>query len=263
MKTTVTDICLAMNDIAPVTGAVDWDNSGLLLGDLEAEVKKIMLALDLTPDVAQQAIEQKVNMIITHHPFYFSLPKTLAVTDTKMEFVYALIKHNIAVYAAHTTLDVAKGGVNDVLAELLGLTSVEVLPIEGKEQGLVRVGILTAPATLESFVKDVKAALGADGITYVDSGKPVYKVAVVGGSGSDFMEQACAAGADTLVTGDVKFHAGQKAQLLGLNLIDGGHQCTEWPVLTKLEQVLTAWAEDSKRKLTLVKAEEQQVLEHL
>ena len=263
MKTTVTDICLTMNDIAPVAGAEKWDNSGLLLGDLEADVKKIMLALDLTPDVAQEAIEEKVDMIITHHPLYFSLPKTLAITDTKMEFVYALIKHEIAVYAAHTTLDMAKGGVNDVLGELLALKHVEILPLDGKEEGLVRIGMLIEPTTIENFAKKVKTALGADGVIYVDGGKPVYKVAVVGGSGSDFMEQAVAAGADTLVTGDVKFHVGQKAQNLGLNLIDGGHQFTEWPVLEKLEAVLNAWAQDSKRKITIIRAKEQQVLKHI
>ena len=121
METKVSDICVFMNEFAPVAYAEKWDNPGLLLGHVEAPVHKIMVALDLMPEVAEQAIEEGVDMVVTHHPFYFSLPKTLAVTDTKMEMTYELIKHDIAVYAAHTNLDAAKGGVNDVLAADLPL----------------------------------------------------------------------------------------------------------------------------------------------
>ena len=96
-ETTVTDICLAMNEIAPVQYAESWDNPGLLLGDTQGQVKKIMIALDLMPEVAKQAIDQKVDMIITHHPYYFNLPKTLVITDIKMYFMYELIKNNVAV----------------------------------------------------------------------------------------------------------------------------------------------------------------------
>ena len=265
MKTTVTDVCLAMNDIAPVKWAEEWDNPGLLVGDTDAPVKKIMLALDLTPEVAAAAIEGKVDIIITHHPLYFALPKTLAITDVKMEFVYELIKHNIAVYAAHTNLDAAPGGVNDVLAEAIGLTGVATLSNANpeKEQGIVRVGMLSEPLTIEAFAQKVKSALGADGVTYVDAGKPVYKVALVGGSGSDYIGDAMEAGADTFVTGDVKYHVAQKALTQGINIIDAGHQFTEMPILDKLEQVLKAWAEDSKRTMEIVRAEEEQVMRHV
>ena len=264
MKTTVADICWTMNEIAPISLAEAWDNPGLLLGKTDATVKKIMLALDLTPEVAEQAIEGKVDMIITHHPLYFNLPKTLAVTDTKMECVYELIKNDIAVYAAHTNLDAAVGGVNDVLAEILGLT--EVVAIERPEcpeQGLGRIGVLAEPLTMEVFTENVKSALAADGVAFVDAGKPVYKVAVVGGAGSDFIAAALDAGADTFVTGDLKYHVAQKALDQGINVIDAGHQFTEMPVVTKLEQVLSAWIEETKRTIEIVVAEEEQVLRHL
>ena len=104
METTVSDICVFMNEYASLTYAEKWDNPGLLLGHVEAPVHKIMVALDLMPEVAEQAIEEEVDLIITHHPYYFHLPSSLAVTDTKMEVMYELIKHDIAVYAAHTNL---------------------------------------------------------------------------------------------------------------------------------------------------------------
>ena len=99
METTVSDICVFMNEYASLTYAEKWDNPGLLLGHVEAPVHKIMVALDLMPEVAEQAIEEEVDLIITHHPYYFHLPSSLAVTDTKMEVMYELIKHDIAVYA--------------------------------------------------------------------------------------------------------------------------------------------------------------------
>ncbi len=263
-ETTVTDICLAMNEIAPVQYAESWDNPGLLLGDTQGQVKKIMIALDLMPEVAKQAIDQKVDMIITHHPYYFNLPKTLVITDIKMYFMYELIKNNVAVYAAHTNLDAAKGGVNDVLAAKLGLDKVETIPRpECPEQGLARIGFLTKPIALKSFATKVKKALEADGVAYTDGGQDCYKVAVVGGGGVDFMEAAIEAGADTLVTGDVKYHVAQKALNLGLNIIDGGHQFTERPVLDQLEAVIKGWAEDSDRDIEIVRAEEEVILQHL
>lgn len=263
MKTTVADLCLAMNVIAPVKYAEEWDNPGLLLGDTNAPVKKIMLALDLMPEVAQQAIDAKVDMIITHHPLYFKLPKTLAITDIKMYFMYELIKHNIAVYAAHTNLDAAVGGVNDVLAEVLGLKEVKALAEADKEQAIPRIGMLSEPMEVVDFALQVKKALHASGVSYTDGGKPVYKVAVVGGGGFSYLEAALEAGADTLVTADVKFHGAQDALNMGMNLIDAGHQCTETPVLDKLEQVLTEWAATSKRNLEVLRAEEEQIITHI
>ncbi len=263
-KTTVTDICLAMNEIAPVQYAESWDNPGLLLGDTQAPVKKIMVALDLMPEVAKQAIDKKVDMIITHHPYYFNLPKTLVITDIKMYFMYELIKHNIAVYAAHTNLDAAKGGVNDVLAAKLGLAKVETIDRpECPEQGLARIGFLTKPMELKAFATKVKKALNADGVAYTDGGQDCYKIAVVGGGGSDFMEAALKAGADTLVTGDVKYHVAQKALDLGLNLVDAGHQFSERPVLDQLESVLKGWAKDSGREVKILRAEEEIILQHV
>lgn len=261
-ETTVTDICLFMNQLAPVAYAESWDNPGLLLGHLAQHVHKILVALDLSPEVAEQAIEQECDIIITHHPYYFSLPKTLAVTDTKMEVLYELIKHDVALYAAHTNLDAAKGGVNDVLAARLGLEDVTEIPRKDcPEQGLARIGVLAEPMELKAFAAKVRDDLGAEHLTFVGGEEPVYKVAVVGGSGADFMEDALAAGADTLVTGDLKYHVAQKALNLGLNVVDGTHQLTESPVIDKLEQVLNTWRDESGRHFEVIRAEEERILQ--
>jgi dinuclear metal center YbgI/SA1388 family protein len=264
METTISDICVFMNEYASLEYAEKWDNPGLLLGHVEAPVHKIMVALDLMPEVAEQAIEEGVDLILTHHPFYFKLPSSLAVTDTKMEVTYELIKHDIAVYAAHTNLDAAKGGVNDVLADRIGLQDVTEIPRkECPEQGLARIGVLEEPMPLKAFAKKVRDALGAKHLTYAGGDEPVYKVAVVGGSGSDFMEDALAAGADTLVTGDVKFHIAQKAVNLGLNIVDGTHQLTEMPVIDHLEEVLNAWAKETDRHFEVVRAHEDLLLQNI
>ena len=264
METKVSDICVFMNEFAPVAYAEKWDNPGLLLGHVEAPVHKIMVALDLMPEVAEQAIEEGVDMVVTHHPFYFSLPKTLAVTDTKMEMTYELIKHDIAVYAAHTNLDAAKGGVNDVLAALLKLNDVTEIPRkECPEQGLGRVGMLAEPMALADFAAFVKDALGAEHLNFAGGEEPVFKVAVIGGSGAELMEDAIAAGADTLVTGDLKYHVAQKALNLGLNIVDGTHQLTESPVVDQLEKILRGWAVDTGRDIEVLRAHEDLVLQSI
>ena len=263
MKTTVADVCRFMNELAPVRFAEEWDNPGLSVGDPNKSVKKIMIALDLMPEVAKQAVDAKVDMIITHHPLYFKLPKTLAVTDIKMYFIYELIKHDIAAYAAHTNLDAAPGGVNDVLAKKLGLTNVKTLEEEGREQGIPRMGTLKEPMKLADFALKVKKALHCDGVAFTEGGQDVQKVVVVGGSGSSYLNLALEAGADTLVTADLKFHPAQDALNLGMNIIDAGHQTTETPVLDYLETALTKWAADDKRKIEIIRAEEEQILQHI
>jgi dinuclear metal center YbgI/SA1388 family protein len=262
METKVSDICVFMNELAPLAYAEKWDNPGLLLGHVEAPVHKIMVALDLMPDVAEQAIGAGADMVITHHPFYFNLPSSLVVTDTKMEMTYELIKHDIAVYAAHTNLDAAKGGVNDVLAGILGLKDVTEIPRkECPEQGLGRIGMLEEPMPLGDFAKYVKKALGAKHLNYVGGDEPVFKVAVIGGGGADLMEDAMAAGADTLVTGDLKYHVAQKALNLGINIVDGTHQLTESPVIDQLEKVLRGWVTETDRDIEIVRAHEELVLQ--
>ena len=145
------------------------------------------------------------------------------------------IRNDIAVYSAHTNLDKAAGGVNDVLAGLLELKNVEGLSNrEDTLEGIGRVGCLKEPLDLFAFAEKLKRILKVERVNVVSAGRPVRKVAVCGGSGMDFLDSAVEAGADTYVTGDIKYHDAQDAFGKRINLIDATHQATELPMMNEL-----------------------------
>ena len=204
----------------------EWDNVGLLCGSAGAEVSKLLVALDVTMAVAKEAAEWGAELIVSHHPLLFSTSNLSDETPEGALLLY-LARHRIAVVSLHTNLDSAPGGVNDVLAQRLGLEGIQTF--DGGDHGIGRIGTVPEQA-LEAFVRFVKERLGADGVRYADGGRPVRRVAVGGGSCMDFLPQAIAAGCDTFVTGDIKYHQFQQAAKLGVNLIDAGHFPTEDPV---------------------------------
>ena len=242
---TVADILQYIESIAPAYMAESWDNVGLLCGRKNKEVHKILVALDPFRSVITEAIGEKADLIVTHHPLIFRDPLMAVSEDTEAgRCVLTLMEHGIAAINAHTNLDLAPGGINDVLAATLGLTSVEVLNPEGTDSagrpyGLLRCGIVEEQS-LESFLAYVKAQLHCKGLRYVNGGKTVRKVAVGGGSCADCMHQALAAGCDTFVTSDVKYNQFRTAYELGLNLIDAGHFHTENPTMPLLASKLQA-----------------------
>lgn len=233
---TVADILEFIESIAPTYMAESWDNVGLLCGRKDREVRKILVALDPFRNVIGEAIEEKADLIVTHHPVIF-MDKIMALNeDTETtRCLLTLAEHGIAAINAHTNLDLAPGGVNDALAAALGLGDVEILnPLgtdaQGRPYGLLRSGTV-APQPLADFLSHVKTALCCDGLRFVDGGKPVHKVAVGGGSCGDCLEEALAAGCDTFLTSDVKYNRFRTAYELGLNLIDAGHFHTENPTM--------------------------------
>lgn len=240
---TVHDIVSYLNVLAPESWKESWDNVGLLCGQSGQPVTKILVALDPFPGVIQEAITENANLIVTHHPLIFgnALMNVSDCTETGKSLL-ALIKHNIAAVNAHTNLDMAPEGVNDVLAQTLGLENVSIpFPLgqdaAGQPYGLLRVG--TVPSqSVEAFLSQVKDRLGCPGLRYVDGGKPVHRVAVGGGAcGSEWL-QAVQAGCDTFVTADVKYNQFWDAQQAGLTLIDAGHFYTENPVVAVLAEKL-------------------------
>ena len=236
---TVADILNFIEGIAPPYMMEGWDNGGLLCGRRDREVKKILVALDPFRTVIDEAIALKADLIVTHHPLIFR-DKMMAVNeDTETgRCVLELMDHGIAAINAHTNLDLAPGGVNDVLAQTLGLQNIEIInPIDN--YGLLRCGTV-AEQPLSAFLTAVKENLHCDGLRYVDAGKPVRKVAVGGGSCADEMEEALDAGCDTFVTADVKYNQFRTAFELGLNLIDAGHFHTENPTMPILAEKLAA-----------------------
>ena len=236
---TVADILNFIEGIAPPYMMEGWDNGGLLCGRKEREVKKILVALDPFRTVIDEAIALKADLIVTHHPLIFR-DKMMAVNeDTETgRCVLELIENGIAAINAHTNLDMAPGGVNEVLAKTLGLMNIEIIdPVDN--YGLLRKGEITEQP-LEDFLAHVKQSLNCKGLRYVSSGKPVRVVAVGGGSCADFMTQALAAGCDTFVTADIKYNQFRTAFELGLNLIDAGHFHTENPVMPVVAEKLRA-----------------------
>lgn len=239
---TVQNILDFLQQLAPFEMKYDWDNVGLLCGSREKPVRRVLVALDPFEHVVQEAIEVGADMILTHHPLIFTPVRSVTDDDSVGRCIMLLAKHDIAAVNAHTNLDVAPGGVNDVLAQTLGLehiTVVEPMGVDsqGRPYGLLRAGtVQTQP--LEAFLALVKNRLGAPGLRYVDGGRPVSRVAVGGGACGDEGQAALAAGCDTLVTADVKYNQFQDAVDRGLNLIDAGHFHTENPVMAPLAKKL-------------------------
>jgi len=242
---TVADILLFVESLAPRYMKCDWDNVGLLCGRKEKEVKKILVALDPFRNVIEEAIEIGADCIVTHHPLIFRNPLMAVNEDTETgRCALTLIEHGIAAINAHTNYDLAPDGINDVLARTLGLQDITVIhpegeDVQGRPYGLLRCGTVEE-ISLKAFLVGVKEHLDCEGLRYVDSGKPVHKVAVGGGSCADEMQEALAAGCDTFVTADVKYNQFRTAYELGLNLIDAGHFHTENPAMGPLAEKLQA-----------------------
>lgn len=231
---TVADILIFLESLAPSSLKMDWDNVGLFCGSKSNAVTKILVALDPFEGVCREAAEVGAELIVTHHPLIFQAANAVTDETSVGRSIMFLCRHGISAVNAHTNLDVAPGGVNDALAEKLGLQNVVTL-----EDGLLRAGNV-ARQNLSAFLDFVKETLGCDGLRYADGGKPVQKVAVGGGSCAEEMLQALADGCDTFVTADCKYNQFWDARDLGLNLIDAGHFHTENPIVPVLAEKLQA-----------------------
>lgn len=243
--TSVQDIYAYIDGFAPFATQMDFDNAGLLVGDSQAEVSRVLLALDATMDVVCQAERKRCQLIVTHHPLIFHPLKAVRPEDPTQAIVTRLIRKNIALVCAHTNLDAAPGGVNDVLMECLGGKVTGVLEPMGEGYGMGRVGELKEPMEPKAFAAMVKKALGAKAVRATLGRGPVKKLAVCGGAGSDLLDLAVSLGTDAFVTADVKHHEFLAAQALGVTLIDGGHFSTENPVIPALvERLRGAFVKD-------------------
>lgn len=256
MLITLNDIIKLMEKIAPPALAEDWDNVGLMLGRRDKEVRKILLALDMTKQSVDQAIAQKVDLIITHHPAVFKKLNSLTDAVWQQELLLSLAENSIAIYSAHTNFDIVNGGVNESLAKKLQLTNVSVLD---DNSGLGRIGEIEE-FNLDDFAAFVKQQLCAEYVVVCNAGRTVQKVAICGGAGADFIHQALAKGADTLVTGDVKYHSAQEAVFSGLNVIDAGHQSTELPAMQDLKDRLDVYCQKQNWEIEIFLAKEDMLL---
>lgn len=230
---TVNDILEFIETIAPKSLKMEWDNAGLLCGSGATPVTKVLVALDPFEHVCKEAADWSAELIITHHPLIFHGVKSVTDETSIGRGIMTLCRHGICAINAHTNLDCAEGGVNDVLAATLGLTDITPIPYGDGSVSLLRCGN-AEEQSMDAFLAKVECILSCEGIRYVDSGKPVRKVAVGGGSCAEAMLDALAAGCDTFVTADVKYNQFWDAHDLGLNLIDAGHFNTENPMMKVL-----------------------------
>jgi dinuclear metal center YbgI/SA1388 family protein len=239
------DVLTILNRIAPPQLAEPWDNSGLQVRSPVTEIRRIALALDPTLEAVRTAVRRGAQLLLTHHPLIFKPLARLDVRTYPGDVIFEALKGGISVVSAHTNLDAARGGVNDILADLFDLRDVEVLDrkagvSEGvprdmsealpmpEHEGLGRIGNLPEPCPLSGLVETVKGILGAGTLKVVgDPERRVSRMAVLGGAGGSMVGAASKRGADVLLTGDVGHHHALEAASLGLALIDGGHFYTE------------------------------------
>lgn len=240
---TVKDIMACVQALAPTYMKESWDNVGLNCGRTDAQVTKVLIALDPFEAVCREAKDIGAQMLVTHHALLwkpgFITDETVAGRNTLF-----LIENGIAHFNAHTNLDCAPGGVNDTLANTLGLTDIQVISPsgtdeQGRDWGLLRQGVVPSQS-LQSFMQTVKEKLGCPGLRYVSAGKPVHRVAVGGGACAGYIQQAVQAGCDTFVTADVRYNQFWDAKDFGINLIDAGHYHTENPVCKVLADTISA-----------------------
>ncbi len=232
--TRINDLYNELCRLAPLELQMDFDNSGFQIGRGDRELHRVLLSLDVTDEVAAEAAARGAELIVSHHPLIFTPLNSVTDRDAVQRRVMALIENRIALISMHTNLDVAEGGVNDVLIRLLGAEAAEPLDVDG----CGRIGCLPAPVPLETFLSICNKQLKCRGLRYISAGKAVHKLAVMGGAGGGSLEEAAARGCDTYVTADIKYHQFQRAGELGINLIDADHFYTENPVILDLTDKL-------------------------
>ena len=226
-----------MDTRIPRSLSCEWDNDGLMCcPDGDREVRRVLIALDVTDEICDTAIAGGYDVIVAHHPFIFKGLKAINGEDHISAKAIKLISCGISVMSFHTRLDALCGGVNDMLAALLDLENVSVFG-DGDET-IGRIGELSAPMNIGDFAKKVKKALKAPVVLYTDAKKDVKRVAVLGGSGSDDIGAAIAAGADTYVSGELKYHDMTDSSEMGINLVEAGHFYTEYPVCHVLREII-------------------------
>ena len=235
----VIDFYNYIDSIAPFSTQEGWDKSGFLVGNGEKEVTKVLLALDATEDVLNEASEKGAKLIITHHPVIFGALKEIHPKN----IAFLAIEKGIAIISAHTCLDIADGGVNDCLAAALELS--DVVKVDDGE-GLMRMGELKNELSCDEFVKYVAEKLSVGGIKYTATNKMIKKVAVCGGSGGDLYPFAIKAGADVFVTANIKHNQWIEMRREGFCVLDAGHFCTENTVIEPLAKKLSEEFKDAE-----------------
>ena len=224
---TVNDVTQMMFRWAPPELAMDWDNVGLLVGRGDREVHRVLVALDVSPDVAAEAAETGTDLIVSHHPVIFDPLKKIGPQDVPFQLVQA----GISAICMHTNLDAAEGGVNEVLAGIFDMKNMETFA-----EGCGRIGT-TMPTTVEALAKFCADTLHT-GVKYVNGARAVTCLAEVSGGGGSYLQEAIDRGADCLVTGEAAHHIALLAKQKGIGLVVAGHWGTEHAIADVLAALI-------------------------
>ncbi len=238
---TVSDVKAAIEEIAPLSLQEPWDNSGLIIGFENETVEKILTCLELNEAVAEEAVAAGVDMVITHHPLIFGGIKAITDGSAQGRTMMKLMKSGISVYSCHTPFDKIRGGNNDMIAELLDLSSVKNLKGDDVESpskmadrmdeaDIGRIGKLKKPMSFMDFIAAAADKLNMsirDFRMVGDLDSEITTIGICTGAGADLIEMAAAAGCQLMITGDVKYHEAQSAKDLGICVLDAGHYGTE------------------------------------
>ncbi|STO01868.1 metal-binding protein [[Eubacterium] infirmum] len=221
------DIFAYLDEVFPIEAAEEWDNSGVQLA-LSDECNKVMAVIEITESLVDEAIESNVNLIITHHPLFFSNLKSISKDDPMGRIIIKLIQNKISVYSAHTSCDLADGGLNDYFGKIIEAEDVVSIPEINK---YCRFGKLAHAMTLSELCEylAIKLSIPREIVRYTGEEKHlVHKIAWCTGSGVGFVFDAYEADIDAYITGDVKHHSARDAELAGFNLIDVSHYGSEY-----------------------------------
>lgn len=243
---TVRDIIALIEGIAPLHYQDEWDNSGLQVGLPDAPVSKVLLCLDVTEEIVDEAASKGCEMIVSHHPLIFRALKQVSCSSYQQRCVMKAVCSGIAIYSAHTSLDNAKGGVNYEIAARLGLQNISFLsPSPSGEWGSGVVGELAAPLSDEACAAMVKEQFAVEALRCSQlTGREIKRVAVCGGSGAFLMRDALRAGADCFVCGEFHYH--DYFENDGLFLLELGHYQSEQYTIDVLERLLEGKVETIK-----------------
>lgn len=236
----VKDLLTILNELASFDLAESWDNVGLLVGNPETDISGVMVGLDPTMDLLEEAVSARVNTVVTHHPLIFHPLTALRTDQLTGKLIKKAIDHQLTVIGCHTNLDVVPGGVNDVFAESLGLKNFE--PVTGEESdiGFGRIGNFPETVTVDAFLKKLSQSLDVKTLRIAGPlPEKIKTVAVCGGSGSDLAEQAFKMGAQVFISGEIKHSIARWAESSGFCIIDAGHFATENLIVPALVDALT------------------------
>lgn len=235
----ISDVINLMEKIAPESLKESYDNVGFMVGDKSKEVTKVLVALDCTLKVIEEAKGVGAELILTHHPLLFRKPKSITTNTLQGKKIINLIKNDIALYSSHTNWDSVNGGLNDTFVKLLGFKESKIIdrnPLDN-ESGVGRIVYLEEELAIEEIINRIKDKFKLENLRFSGAkNKKVKAIALVNGSGEDYLQSAHDLGAELLITGDTTYHFVSDYEEMGLSVIDMGHFNSEWPLLIELSK---------------------------